>query len=283
MPTANDSFSARYTNPFTRHGVNLTRHSHGTPGGFILHESGFLPEGTNWKFPGVLSPFWRLYANGAKGWNVVHAGKRWPLQPEGIVLVPDGVLFDCVGDTGVPHLWLHFSPAQPLDGIPRSPISLERTLSLQLLASATEMAHRAASSPEGRQALFHCSMALLHATFAGIDRVLSTEHPEPIQHALRHIQQNLRRNLSNGVLAKVAAMAESVFIRQFRRQLDTTPAAYVQKLRIKEAAQRLVLSRASIDEIAAECGFPNRYYFTRVFKAHMGTGPAEYRRRQSGV
>jgi AraC-like DNA-binding protein len=40
------------------------------------------------------------------------------------------------------------------------------------------------------------------------------------------------------------------------------------------------LTDRSIDQIAADCGFPNRYYFTRVFRSHHECGPAAYRQRQ---
>jgi AraC-like DNA-binding protein len=36
----------------------------------------------------------------------------------------------------------------------------------------------------------------------------------------------------------------------------------------------------SIEQIAANCGFPNRFYFSRVFRQRMSCGPAENRWRQ---
>ena len=48
----------------------------------------------------------------------------------------------------------------------------------------------------------------------------------------------------------------------------------------KQAAQLLALSELSIDQIASDCGFPNRYYFSRVFRQHQGRRPAEYQHRQ---
>jgi hypothetical protein len=43
------------------------------------------------------------------------------------------------------------------------------------------------------------------------------------------------------------------------------------------AADALVSTQHSIEEIAQSCGFANRYHFTRVFSQRMGCPPARYR------
>ena len=48
---------------------------------------------------------------------------------------------------------------------------------------------------------------------------------------------------------------------------------------VAEAARALALTEKSIKQIALECGFTNRYYFTRVFTRRIGMGPAAYRRQ----
>ena len=75
-------------------------------------------------------------------------------------------------------------------------------------------------------------------------------------------------------------MSESVFIRWFKEHTGATPAIYVQQARTRHAAQLLALTASTIEQIATDCGFPNRYYFTRVFRRHFQCGPAEYRKRQ---
>ena len=74
-------------------------------------------------------------------------------------------------------------------------------------------------------------------------------------------------------------MSVETFIRWFKKHTGATPAAYVTRSRVRAAARLLVLSERGIDDIAAETGFPNRYYLSRVFAAHMGCGPATFRRR----
>jgi len=45
-----------------------------------------------------------------------------------------------------------------------------------------------------------------------------------------------------------------------------------------QAAQALLFTADSIETIAAESGFANRFYFSRVFMRHMGVSPAIYRK-----
>jgi transcriptional regulator GlxA family with amidase domain len=70
------------------------------------------------------------------------------------------------------------------------------------------------------------------------------------------------------------------FIRLFRQHTGQTPAAYVIATRLRFAREALVLTEKTIDQIAVECGFPNRHYFTRMFTRQQGCGPAEFRARQ---
>ncbi|MEI9895432.1 MAG: AraC family transcriptional regulator [Chthoniobacter sp.] len=109
---------------------------------------------------------------------------------------------------------------------------------------------------------------------------IAPEAPERLDHLLRFLHSQLAADLSNAVLARRAAMGESAFIRWFKEHTGATPAIYVQQARAHHAAQLLALTDRTIEQIAADCGFPNRYYFTRVFRRHLGAGPAEYRKRQ---
>ena len=63
-----------------------------------------------------------------------------------------------------------------------------------------------------------------------------------------------------------------------RLQIGQTPAQYVLERRITFAAERLSFSEDSIERIAEVCGFPDRFYFSRMFVRRMGQPPAAYRR-----
>jgi AraC-like DNA-binding protein len=58
------------------------------------------------------------------------------------------------------------------------------------------------------------------------------------------------------------------------------PATYVRDVRYRKASRMLVFSEASIEQIAAELGYPNRHYFSRIFAARAGCGPATFRKNR---
>jgi len=40
----------------------------------------------------------------------------------------------------------------------------------------------------------------------------------------------------------------------------------------------LLSNDGTIDQVAEDCGFANRFHFSRIFASHMGQGPGKYRR-----
>jgi AraC-like DNA-binding protein len=269
-----------YQSPFTRYGLRLGDAPRLGFTTFVIHECGFLPKGSDWNHPQVLSPFWRLYHNSAPGCHVRFQDRSFPLRPDGLLLIPDMTLFDCVCESRAPHLWLHFNPLQEASALPRQPMSIRVTSNLQALTDEVRSARQTADSPLNRQVLYHCASALLHAAFARVEIPIAAEQPERLDQVMRFIHSQLAGDLSNPILARRALMSESVFIRWFKSHTGATPAIYVQQARARHAAQLLALTDRSIEQIAADCGFPNRFYFTRIFRRHLGAGPAEYRKRQ---
>ena len=94
-------------NPFTRDGLRLPAAA--GPESFQIHEAGVITLGENWQHRNVCSPFWRLFYDFDRGAWVKSGGRRLALGPGRMVVMPDGVPFDCGSRAGVGHLWLHFS------------------------------------------------------------------------------------------------------------------------------------------------------------------------------
>ena len=95
---------------------------------------------------------------------------------------------------------------------------------------------------------------------------------------LGYIQEHYREELSVGQIAAAAGVCERECYRRFSRMLETTPMQYLTRLRIDAAARALAETDAPVAQIAADCGFAGASYFIRVFRAHMGMTPGEFRR-----
>ena len=81
------------------------------------------------------------------------------------------------------------------------------------------------------------------------------------------------------MLARKAGLSVATFNRAFKRHFGTTPARYVTEIRVREATRLLLQTDAPIDAIAEQSGFPNRAYFSRVFRQVTDEAPASFRRK----
>ncbi|MFG2416948.1 GlxA family transcriptional regulator [Streptomyces goshikiensis] len=92
-----------------------------------------------------------------------------------------------------------------------------------------------------------------------------TEHPDA--------------DLSADALAQRVSLSTRHFSRLFVQRTGTTPAAYVESARLETARRLLEESDAGLPQIAATSGLGSLQTLHRTFQRHLGTTPAEYRRR----
>jgi transcriptional regulator GlxA family with amidase domain len=78
---------------------------------------------------------------------------------------------------------------------------------------------------------------------------------------------------------KRSKLAERTFKRRFVNATGLPPIAYVQRLRIEDAKERLERSDAPVDEISWRVGYEDSAFFRRLFKRTTGLAPAAYRKR----
>lgn len=97
------------------------------------------------------------------------------------------------------------------------------------------------------------------------------------------INAHLGDNLSIDVLAERACICPRHFSRLFKRLFHSTPADFVEILKLKEARCRLVLLRNSVETVAVAVGFKNPDSFRRAFQRRLGMNPATFRKLSARV
>jgi transcriptional regulator GlxA family with amidase domain len=80
-------------------------------------------------------------------------------------------------------------------------------------------------------------------------------------------------------LAARVAMSPRHFARVFRDEVGSTPAAYVEQVRVEVARRLLESTDCAIDEISRTAGFGTAETTRRAFARRVGTSPSEYRDR----
>jgi AraC-like DNA-binding protein len=105
---------------------------------------------------------------------------------------------------------------------------------------------------------------------------------EKIDARIRNIIEWMERHsdefTSNQALASKVNMAANSFARLFKDNTGITPQQYLSRLRIDKACEMLHHTHLSIDKIAEQCGFSDRYHFSKVFSKVLGVSPGFYRK-----
>ncbi|MBL1078285.1 GlxA family transcriptional regulator [Nocardia sp. 2] len=93
------------------------------------------------------------------------------------------------------------------------------------------------------------------------------------------MEENLTGDLSLPALADRAGMSTRHFSRVFTHETGTTPARYVEQVRIGAARRLLENTDAPMDRVAAAVGLGSPETLYRIFHRHLGIPPGEYRAR----
>lgn len=97
--------------------------------------------------------------------------------------------------------------------------------------------------------------------------------------AISYIGQNINAIPNVQAVADHLNISSSYLSALFKDQIGTPIKQYLIKIRINHAVKQLISTDKSITEIAMECGFNSNTHFCNTFKKHIGTNPADYRKR----
>ena len=81
-------------------------------------------------------------------------------------------------------------------------------------------------------------------------------------------------------LADAAGISASHFSRLFKAAFGTSPIDWLRRERVNQAKRRLSETSDAIEQIAAQVGYNDRFFFSRDFKKLTGYSPREFRRRE---
>ena len=82
-------------------------------------------------------------------------------------------------------------------------------------------------------------------------------------------------------LTKAAGMSKSSLIVAFKNATGYSPIDYLIHIRMKKAAELMVKTRASLYEIAVQCGFHDSNYLSRQFRRVYKLSPRQFRQNNS--
>jgi AraC-like DNA-binding protein len=102
-------------------------------------------------------------------------------------------------------------------------------------------------------------------------------HDQSLARAVTEVLANPAAPHTVESLAALARLGRSSFAERFAQAFGQTPIEFVQKVRLRLAAQLLTTTDLPVKVIAASIGYASRSYFSRAFRAAYGADPKTYR------
>lgn len=202
-----------------------------------------------------------------------------------VVLCPPGIAFERKTVRPLTFHFLQFDVSPPVDGAALAawcgdltPEDARRT------ASHLHWLRRLALSDDAHSRQWRSLILtdLWHLIGTGRDPGADAGLPVGGDSLMNEAAERIRRDacgrLSLEALAGALGLSPVQFTRRFRAAFRQTPSAYLIALRLRHAADLLLSTDLTLEEIAARCGYENGFYLSRLFKRHMRVSPSEYRR-----
>jgi AraC family transcriptional regulator len=219
-------------------------------------------------------------------------GRSFALQPKGTptrfladgaitfghVFLPDALLDRAADMENLPALSgrlrddLSFVPARTLHA--RLAKYLERAFDDVSPATSLEM--------EGRALLLVDSLLKLHGQSPERgSRPTVGLSMRQLSRVCDFIAEHFSEDIGLEDLAKLTGLTSKHVARAFRQSTGMPPHQYLIGQRIDAAKRRLVNTRASLADIAVECGFADQSHFTATFRKVVGSPPGIWRREHA--
>ncbi len=98
----------------------------------------------------------------------------------------------------------------------------------------------------------------------------------PVDQSIFFMQKNLIKNIKIGDISNFVGLSESHLSKIFRNQTGTSPIDYFINLKMQEAIRLLTNKSLRVKEVAFNLGYNDPFYFSRLFKKHIGVSPGAF-------
>jgi AraC-like DNA-binding protein len=199
-------------------------------------------------------------------------GRPLPLETDDAVLLPPRAAHYEEAETALGVIWIGLAGSR-LRNLPRrEPLCLHSPL---LRERSEDIWRRSQERGTVGPELDGLGLALVGA----LQRIRQDPPPKEdrILWAVEHIRSHFSHDLPMSDLAEACRCSEGHFYRSFRSRMGVTPLAFLQELRLSHAVKLLRFSDLKIEDIAAQAGYHDALYFSRLFHRAMGQSPSSFR------
>ncbi|MFK8265532.1 helix-turn-helix domain-containing protein [Capnocytophaga cynodegmi] len=257
-----------------------------------------------WDTTDMAFPYWRIYWNKNYGGIIGYNQKEYAMSPDTLYIIPPNTpYFSCfllskndnsqnnevigkrvdededeqiIGKNSLLHLYIHFNLGIPFDYVKEGIYTIDLSpFQKQKLENLTQYLKK------GNVFDFSTTMYLQSLIFEFISQLNSTlwdsaRMDKRVLTVIRYIDRNISQNYTNDELASLVHMATNSFSRLFHNVMEIPLQLFIKERKINNACGLFDHSELSIEEVAHQLGFADRYHFSRIFKQIRGVSPGEY-------
>jgi len=128
----------------------------------------------------------------------------------------------------------------------------------------------------------HWLRSILEHIMDHIERQRRSDTRQRLFNALAFMERRCHEAISRDDAARAAHLSPSHFSMLLRKESGATFTELRNRLRIDRAVDLLLRTEQPLARIAAECGFSDQSYFTKVFRRYRKQTPLAFRRAERG-
>lgn len=114
-----------------------------------------------------------------------------------------------------------------------------------------------------------------------IREIRENKYSARVQSILYYLKHQYAERISLLELSKELNVSENRLIVSFRKEVGTTPNAYLTKIRMQNAASLLLSGSMTVGDVSNAVGISDSNYFVKLFKKEFGVTPTAYRKKHT--
>ncbi len=106
---------------------------------------------------------------------------------------------------------------------------------------------------------------------------------EIVKYTEQYLKDHFREEVDLGSLAEGLGLSPAYLSKVFTRANSDSPVRYLTALRMKEAKRLLAMTDEPIARVGELSGYPDQFYFSRIFRKETGENPSSYRKKNTKI
>lgn len=230
-----------------------------------------------WNHPKNFGSYWRIYWNNKEGARILWQNQIWNMTSKELFLIPSHIATATELSNPVIHFSINFKVGAQYEKVRRKIYTFSPDFLRKTLRGFREM-----EDPNARLMIIQSIVAHYLSKIPGEDFLEQGREnlDSRIAKVVTLMESDLTTHFSNDELCQKAGMSRNNFYRLFLKETQKTPKFFLMEQRMLRASYLLRNTDKTIEDIALETGYTDRYHFSKSFQKFLGTSPVRYRKEK---